>query len=45
VIALAFLFLGFPMGKQPWYRKRVVVPLSLAISAAGLYWAFDRIVG
>lgn len=44
VIALAFC-LTFFWRKKPWYFKRVVVPVSLAISAAGLYWAIQRILG
>jgi hydrogenase/urease accessory protein HupE len=30
--------------KRPWYRERVVVPASLAIAAAGLYWAVARVI-
>ncbi|MCD6024518.1 MAG: rane protein [Fibrobacteria bacterium] len=44
VIALAFCLTVFWRNK-PWYFKRVVVPVSLAISAAGLYWAIQRILG
>jgi hypothetical protein len=43
VISAAFLLLGLPFGRRPWYRQRVVVPLSLAIGAVGLYWAVQRI--
>jgi hydrogenase/urease accessory protein HupE len=43
VIATAYVLLGLPFGKRPWYRRRVVVPLSLAIAAVGLYWAVQRI--
>ena len=43
VILGAFLFLRAPWGRRPWYRQRVVVPLSLAIAAIGAYWAFQRI--
>jgi HupE/UreJ protein len=42
VIALAFLALGW-WGSRPWYRRRVVIPGSLAIAAVGLYWTIQRI--
>lgn len=42
VIALAFLAIGWARHKA-WYRSRVVVPLSLAIAAVGLYWTIERI--
>jgi hypothetical protein len=42
VILAAFLLIGLPFSKKPWYRRRVVVPLSLAIAAVGLYWAATR---
>ena len=41
VVALAFLFVGRFLG-QPWYRKAIVIPASLAIAAVGLYWAVQR---
>ena len=44
VIAAA-LALTLPFRNKPWYFKRVVVPISLAISAMGLYWAIRRIWG
>jgi hydrogenase/urease accessory protein HupE len=44
VILTAFLFVGLPFRRKPWYRSRVVVPLSLAIAAVGLYWAATRAI-
>ena len=44
VIAGMFLMLGW-LRERPWYRRRVVIPLSLAIAAVGLYWTVTRIVG
>lgn len=43
VIVLAFLLVGW-WRHRDWYRARVVVPLSLSISAAGLYWAGERLI-
>ena len=42
VIFTAFLLIGLPFRKKPWYRRRVVVPGSLAIAAVGLYWFVQR---
>lgn len=41
VIALAFAAVGWAWQK-PWYRKVVVVPVSLGVAAIGLYWAVTR---
>jgi len=45
VILAAFLVLGLPFRKKPWYRRRVVIPGSIAIAAVGLFWFVQRIVG
>jgi len=45
VILAAFLLLGLPFRRRVWYRRRVVVPASLAIAAVGLYWSVVRVVG
>ncbi len=43
---LAVLLAGFAavgwLRHRPWYRRRLVVPFSLAIAATGLYWAVAR---
>lgn len=44
VILLAFAAVG-RFRRRPWYRRRIVVPASLAISATGLYWAVVRMGG
>jgi hypothetical protein len=44
VIALAFAAVGF-FRQQDWYRQRIVVPASLVISAVGLYWTIERVLG
>ena len=41
VLAAAFLLLG-TFREDPWYRKRIVLPLSFTIAAVGLYWAVVR---
>ncbi|MEO8275876.1 MAG: HupE/UreJ family protein, partial [Thermoanaerobaculia bacterium] len=45
VIASAWLLLGAWFSKRPWYRRRVVVPGSLAIAAVGIYWFIERTFG
>jgi hydrogenase/urease accessory protein HupE len=44
VLVAAFLVVGW-FRDRPWYRQRVVVPLSLLIAAMGLYWAVTRTFG
>jgi hydrogenase/urease accessory protein HupE len=43
VILLAFLAIASWARRESWYRSRVVVPASLAIAAAGLWWTVQRI--
>lgn len=43
VIAAAFLLVGWAR-RRPRYRRAVVVPASLAIAAAGLWWFVERAV-
>ena len=42
VILAAFLLVG-AFRNRPWYRRRIVIPASLAIAAVGLFWAIQRI--
>ncbi|WP_425093840.1 HupE/UreJ family protein [Tropicimonas sp. S265A] len=44
VILVAFLLVGLPFGRKPWYRKAIAIPFSAAIAATGAYWAFERVV-
>lgn len=45
VILIAFLVLELPFGKFDWYRSRIAIPASAAISVIGAYWFFERIFG
>ena len=45
VIAIALLLIGLPFRDKPWYRRRVVVPGSIAIAAVGLFWFVQRVAG
>lgn len=42
VILVAFLVIGLPFRRKPWYRRRIVIPGSLAIAAVGLFWFVQR---
>lgn len=44
IISLVFLLIIFPLGKMPWYKKRVVYPASAIIALIAAYWTFQRIV-
>lgn len=43
VIGIALLLVGW-FRHQSWYRRGIVIPLSLTISLVGLYWSVDRIM-
>ncbi len=45
VIAAAFLLIGLPFRNKPWYRRRIVIPGSIAIAAVGLFWFVQRVAG
>jgi len=45
VIAIAFLAFGYWFRDRPWYRRRVVIPLSALIALTGLYWMVERLLG
>lgn len=41
VIALAFLVVGWAW-RRSWYRRAIVIPVSVIIAGFGLYWAITR---
>lgn len=43
VIAAAYFAVSFWIGDRWWYRARIVMPVCLAIAAAGLFWTVQRI--
>lgn len=43
VILAAFFLIGKWFGQKPYYRKRIVIPLSVAISVIAAYWTIQRI--
>ncbi len=43
VIVAAFLLFGKWFGNKPYYRKRVVIPLSIIIAAIAAYWTVERV--
>jgi hypothetical protein len=45
VIAAAFVLIGLAFPNEPWYRRRVVIPGSIAIAAIGLFWFVQRVAG
>jgi hydrogenase/urease accessory protein HupE len=42
VIGAAFLIIASWSRSRPWYRQRVVIPLSMLIAFVGLYWTLER---
>lgn len=45
VITLAYLLVGLWWKNKPWYRQRIVRPLSILIAAVGCYWTVERVFG
>ncbi|MEJ7627101.1 MAG: HupE/UreJ family protein [Ferruginibacter sp.] len=43
IIAAVFAILIYPLGKQPWFKKRIVYPVSILIALMALYWSVKRI--
>lgn len=43
VILAAFLLLALPFGKKPYYRKKIVIPLSIIIAVIAAYWTIERV--
>lgn len=43
VILLAWFIVGKWFSEKPWYRKRIVYPVSGVIAAIALFWTIERI--
>jgi HupE / UreJ protein len=43
VILAAYFLLGKIFGKKPYYRKWIVIPLSILIASIALFWTVQRI--
>lgn len=43
VILAAFFLLGKWFGQKPYYRKAIVIPVSIAIAIIAAYWTVQRI--
>ena len=43
VIAMAFLLTGLWFRHKPWYRQRIVWPVSALIALIGAYWTIERV--
>jgi hypothetical protein len=43
VIAAAWFLLAKWFGNKPYYRKAIVIPLSVLISAVAAYWVIERL--
>jgi hypothetical protein len=44
VIAIVFALIILPLGKKPWYRKRIVYPVSILIALIAAYWTVERML-
>jgi hypothetical protein len=44
-MAAALVLVGLPLGGQPWYRDRVVVPAGWLVAVVALYWSLAPLLG
>jgi hypothetical protein len=43
IILIAFFLLGKWFGDKPWYRRRIVIPLSAVIALIATWWTIQRL--
>lgn len=43
VILCVFMLIVFPFGRKPYYRKKIVFPLSIVIGCIALFWTIQRV--
>src|SRR5450432_1869072 len=43
VITVTFLLLIIPFGRKPWYKRRVVYPISALIGCVAAFWTIQRV--
>ena len=44
VILIAYFLVGKWFSEKVWYRKRVILPLSMLIAIIAAYWTFERLL-
>lgn len=42
IILLCWILIGKWFSDKPWYRQRIVIPISALIALVGLYWTIER---
>jgi len=42
VILAAFFLIGLPFSNKPFYRNKIVIPLSIIIAVIAAYWTVER---
>lgn len=43
IILTMYFLVARTMSRKPWYRRRIVIPASLAIALVAAYWTVERI--
>ncbi|MBC8047654.1 MAG: HupE/UreJ family protein, partial [Fimbriimonadaceae bacterium] len=43
IIVLLYFLVSRPFAERKWYRKKIVVPVSLVIALIAGYWSIERI--
>jgi hypothetical protein len=43
ILLLAYFIVGKPYGSELWYRKKIVIPVSILIAIIAIGWTYKRI--
>ena len=43
ILLLAYLVIGKPYGSESWYRKKIIIPVSILIAIIAIGWTYKRI--
>jgi len=43
ILLLAYFIVGKPYGSELWYRKKIVIPVSIFIAIIAIAWTYKRI--
>lgn len=44
IILAVYFLLARPWGQRPWFRKRIVIPVSVVIAVTALWWTVERVI-
>jgi hypothetical protein len=45
ILTTCFVLIALPLRHKAWYRRGIVIPVSLVIAVVGIYWGVQRSMG